>query len=105
MSSIIRLDGTWKNGDLLTVPRAKLPALQNIGALFADIQRALDAHAAPFEFDLHGYKNRKPTGTAHERVPMVGSLSALKPGEAAQFDHGLNESARHVARSPFGGGQ
>jgi hypothetical protein len=42
-SAFIPLSGTWKNGDLITVPRAKLPIVENIDALFQEIYQAIGA--------------------------------------------------------------
>jgi hypothetical protein len=41
-SGIIRLDGTWSNGDLLSTPRSDLPAIDNAGieALFEELKAA-----------------------------------------------------------------
>ena len=40
VSALIRIDGTWKNGDLFTVPRSKLPAIDSLDDLSALAKRS-----------------------------------------------------------------
>jgi hypothetical protein len=50
--ALIRVDGTWRNGDLLTTLRSKLPALDaaKLAAMFEEIKAVLRQHSPIAEY-------------------------------------------------------
>ena len=50
-SELLRLDGSWKNGTLLDMPRSKLPTV-NLDALFRDIETIISAAATKPAYEL-----------------------------------------------------
>jgi hypothetical protein len=53
-SALVRLDGTWKNGDLLTTPRSKLPSLDftAISSILAEVEAVLNKSTPKVEYVL-----------------------------------------------------
>ena len=97
-SALIWIDGKWQGGDLLTVPRAKLPAIDNTGIddLFSALRAVFpkgDPYVSPSTrepepFEWPKYRRRDLSGNpnmlaSHEAAVKRGEGEWLPDEEAA----------------------
>jgi hypothetical protein len=82
--NVLRVGGTWKNGDLLSVPRANLPQLSDADALFESI----DALLLP----AYMRERAKPKDFTYERPTMLPAKE-LTAAERELFKRGIGRAS------------
>ncbi len=78
VSAIVRLDGNWTNGDLLSTPRADLPCIDDAGiaALLRDVNAVLPA--APWVAPVPYTDDNRPPNLREKNEPRWAKAKSLR---------------------------